>query len=117
MARLFRITPASVRLYAVGVHWALGDAGAAVEAGRGLHEAQFETGERKGRMRTDMARALWLWGKPEQTATELLAAMRVSPSEVRDRPSIRRIVAELHDRHPRTPGVRELVAATDLRSS
>ncbi|WP_331743741.1 helix-turn-helix transcriptional regulator (plasmid) [Streptomyces sp. NBC_00873] len=116
-ARLFRITPASVRLYAVGVHWALGDAGAAVEAGRGLHEAQFETGERKGRMRTDMARALWLWGKPEQTATELLAAMRVSPSEVRDRPSIRRIVAELHDRHPRTPGVRELVAATDLRSS
>ncbi|MDI5963432.1 helix-turn-helix domain-containing protein [Streptantibioticus silvisoli] len=110
--RLFPLTPAAVDLYAVGVHWALGDAGTALETGRRLHEDQFRTAERKGRMHTDLGRAWWQRGKPEQTAAELLAAARVSPSEVRDRPTIRQIVTDLHSRHPRTPGVRELVAVT-----
>ncbi len=109
--RLFRITPAAVDLYAVGVHWALGDAGAAIEAGQGLREGQFATPERKGRMHTDLGRAWWQWGKAEQTASELLAAVRVSPSEVRDRPAIRGIVEELRSRHPKVSGVRELVVA------
>ncbi|MGW2700815.1 helix-turn-helix domain-containing protein [Streptomyces sp. NPDC001340] len=109
--RLFRISPAAVDLYAVGVHWALGDAGAALEAGRDLRAELFPTAERKGRMHTDLARAWWQWGKPEQTASELLGAMRVSPGEVRDRPAIRAIVTELSSRHPRTPGVRELASA------
>ncbi|MEU0722872.1 helix-turn-helix transcriptional regulator [Streptomyces sp. NPDC006140] len=109
--RLFRISPAAVDLYAVGVHWALGDAGAALEAGRGLRADLFPTAERKSRMHTDLARAWWQWGKPEQTAHELLAAMRVSPGEVRDRPSIQAIVSDLSSRHPSTPGVRELALA------
>ncbi|WP_258017403.1 transcriptional regulator [Streptomyces noursei] len=53
--RLLPVTPAAVDLYAVGVPWALGDAGAALEAGRDLHEGQFPTPERKGRMHTDLA--------------------------------------------------------------
>lgn len=97
-------------LYAVGVHWALGDAGAALESGRDLREGQFNTTERKGRMHTDLGRAWWQWGKSEQTAAELLSAARVSPSEVRDRPAIRQIVSDLRSRHPRVTGVRELVA-------
>ncbi|MFI1867872.1 helix-turn-helix domain-containing protein [Streptomyces jumonjinensis] len=109
--RLFRISPAGADLYAVGVHWALGDAGAALEAGRHLRPDQFPTPERTSRMHTDLARAWWQYGKPEQTARELLAALRVSPSEVRDRPSIRTIVTDLSSRHPRTPGVRELTLA------
>ncbi|MYX26781.1 helix-turn-helix domain-containing protein [Streptomyces sp. SID8381] len=109
--RLLRISPAAVDLYAVGVHWALGDAGAALDAGCGLRADLFPTAERKSRMHTDLARAWWQWGKPEQTARELLAAMRVSPGEVRDRPAIRSIVSELSSRHPRTPGVRELTLA------
>ncbi|WP_217163527.1 helix-turn-helix domain-containing protein [Streptomyces sp. AC512_CC834] len=109
--RLFRISPAAVDLYAVGVHWALGDAGAALEAGRGLRADLFTTPERKSRMHTDLARAWWQWGKPEQTAQELLAATRVSPGEVRDRPAIRTIVGDLSSRHSRTPGVRELALA------
>jgi transcriptional regulator with XRE-family HTH domain len=113
--RLFSITPAAVDLYAVGVHWALGDAGAAIQAGRALHRDQFPTAERKGRMHTDMGRAWWQWGKPEQTANELLSALRVSPGEVRDRPAIRQIVSDLSTRHPRVNGVRELVAATGVR--
>ncbi|MEW1639826.1 helix-turn-helix transcriptional regulator [Streptomyces sp. NPDC093801] len=108
--RLFPITPASVDLYAVGVHWALGDAGTALEVGRNLQPGQFATAERKGRMHTDLARAWWQWGKPEETAGQLLAAARVSVAEVRDRPPIRQIVTELGARHPRVTGVRELVA-------
>lgn len=114
--RLFPLTPAAVSLYEVGVHWALGDAGAALHAGGGLHESQFATAERKGRMHTDLGRAWWQWGKPEQTADELLAALRVSPGEVRDRPAIRAIVGDLSTRYPRVAGVRELAAATGVRS-
>lgn len=115
--RLFPITPAAVDLYAVSVHWALGDAGAALEAGRDLREGQFTTPERKGRMHTDLGRAWWQWGKPEQTAAELLSAVRVSPGEVRDRPAIRQIVSDLRSRHPRVTGVRELAAAVNSAAS
>lgn len=115
--RLFSVTPASVDQYAVSVHWALGDAGAALEAGQSLRAAQFKTAERRGRMHTDLARAWWQWGKPEQTTAELLSAVRASPGEVRDRPAIRRMVTEIHSRHPRTTGIRELVKAAGLRST
>ncbi|MGC9442016.1 helix-turn-helix domain-containing protein [Streptomyces sp. WG5] len=109
--RLFPISPAAVDLYAVGVHWALGDAGAALEAGKDLRPDQFPTAERKARLGTDMARAWWAWNRPEQTARALLDAHRTSPGEVRDRPAIRSIVNALTERHPRTTGVRELHAA------
>ncbi|KUN17682.1 DNA-binding protein [Streptomyces corchorusii] len=109
--RLFPISPAAVGLYAVGVHWALGDAGAALEAGKDLRPDQFPTAERRARLGTDMARAWWAWNRPEQTARALLDAHRASPGEVRDRPAIRSIVNELAERHPHTTGVRELRAA------
>ncbi|KNE81425.1 transcriptional regulator [Streptomyces xinghaiensis] len=114
--RLFAIGPAAVDLYAVGVHWALGDAGAALEAGKHLRAAQFPTAERKARLGTDMARAWWAWQRPEQTARALLDAYRASPGEVRDRPAIRHIVTELAERHPRVTGVRELHAAVTQTS-
>ncbi|WP_329224681.1 hypothetical protein [Streptomyces sp. NBC_01460] len=104
-------------LYAVSVHWALGDAGSALEAGRGLRPGQFKTAERRGRMHTDLARAWWQWGKPEQTAAELLSAAQVSLSELRDRPAIRQIAAEVYGRYPRTAGVREMAAAAGLRTA
>lgn len=114
--RLFAISPAAVDLYAVGVHWALGDAGAALDAGKNLRPEQFPTAERKARLGTDMARAWWAWQRPEQTARALLDAYRASPGEVRDRPAIRRIVTELAERHPRTSGVRELHTAVTRAS-
>ncbi|MBT2674777.1 helix-turn-helix transcriptional regulator [Streptomyces sp. ISL-14] len=109
--RLFAISPAAVDLYAVGVHWALGDAGAALDAGKNLRPEQFPTAERKARLGTDMARAWWAWHRPEQTARALLDAYRASPGEVRDRPAIRHIVNQLAEQRPRTSGVRELHAA------
>ncbi|MEU6466125.1 helix-turn-helix transcriptional regulator [Streptomyces sp. NPDC046976] len=108
---LFAISPAAVDLYTVGVHWALGDAGAALDAGKNLRPGQFPTAERKARLGTDMARAWWARQRPEQTARALLDAYRACPGEVRDRPAIRHIVDELAERHPRTSGVRELYAA------
>ena len=113
--RLFTVSPAAVDLYAVGVHWALGDAGAALDAGKNLQPAQFPTAERRARMHTDLARAWWQWGRPEQSAHELLAALRASPGEVRDRPAILSIIADLTERHSRITGVRELAAATARR--
>lgn len=113
--RLFPVTPAAVDLYAVGVHWALGDAGSALEAGKDLRPERFPTAERRARMHTDLARAWWQWGRPEQAARELLAALRASAAEVRDRSAILSIATELADRHPRTQGVRELTAVIGAR--
>ncbi|RLL70509.1 helix-turn-helix transcriptional regulator [Streptomyces sp. Z26] len=109
--RLFNVTPAAVDLYAVSIHWALGDAGAALESGKDLKPEQFPTAERKARLGTDMARAWWAWQRPEQAVHALLDAYRASPGEVRDRPAIRQIVTDLTERHPRIAGVRELHAA------
>ncbi|MFJ5608472.1 helix-turn-helix domain-containing protein [Streptomyces sp. NPDC093221] len=106
------VTSAAVDLYAVGVHRALGDSGAALELGSKLRAGQFPTAERRARFHTDMARAWWQWGKAAQTATALMDALRVSPSEVRDRPALRRIVTDLRDHHPLVPGVRDLAALT-----
>ncbi|HKR52256.1 MAG TPA: helix-turn-helix domain-containing protein [Pseudonocardiaceae bacterium] len=111
----FTVTPAQVTLYRVGVHWSLGDAGAALHAGRGLHPGQFTTPERRGRLHTDIARAWWQWGKPEQTARALLAAHHQAPAEVRDRPAILKIVTDLAGQHPRVAGVRELATAVVRR--
>jgi hypothetical protein len=109
------MTPAQVALYRVGIHWALGDAGSAVNVGVRLHSGQFATRERRARLHTDMARAWWQWGKPEQTAMALAAAYREAPGEVRQRPRIRKIVTELAERHPRVSGVRELAHAVTRR--
>ena len=92
-------------------HWSLGDPGAALHAGRNLHAAQFPTPERRGRLHTDLARAWWQRGDPEQTARALLAAYRHAPGEIRERPSIRAIVTQLATRHPHVAGVQRLAAA------
>ncbi|MFF7492930.1 hypothetical protein [Streptomyces rubiginosohelvolus] len=93
------------------------DAVAALEAGRSLHEGQFSAPERKACMHTDLARAWWQWGKPEQTAAELLSALRASPGEVRDRPAIRTVVTDLRTRHAQTAGVRDLAASVGTRAA
>lgn len=104
------LTPAQVQLYKVGMYWALGDSAAALESARGLRPEQFPTPERRARLHTDLARAWWQHGRPEQTALALIAAHRQAPAEVTDRPGIRRIAATVTDRHPQASGVRELHA-------
>ncbi|MDQ3578695.1 MAG: helix-turn-helix domain-containing protein, partial [Actinomycetota bacterium] len=94
------ITPAQVQLYQVGVHWALGNSARALDSARGLRPAQFPTPERRGRLHTDLARAWWQHSHPEHTATALLAAHREAPTEVTERPAIRRIALDVINRHP-----------------
>ncbi|QXJ25880.1 helix-turn-helix domain-containing protein [Actinomadura graeca] len=106
----FTITPAQVTLYKVGVHWSLGDAGTAIDAGTDLHPSQFPTPERRGRLHTDMARAWWQWGRPDQAAHALLAAYHQAPGEVTARPSIRQIAVDLVQCHPRADGAHRLAA-------
>jgi hypothetical protein len=113
----FSVTPAHVALYRIGVHWSLGDAGAALSAGRRLRPEQFPTPERRGRLFTDLARAWWQWNKPEQTAQALITAHHHASAEVRDRPAIRHIVTDLAHRYPNVSIVRRLVAVVGLRSS
>jgi hypothetical protein len=108
-------TSAHVQLYQVGVHWAVGDSARALESGRGLRPAQFATPERRGRLHTDLARAWWQHERPEQTVASLVAAHREAPTELTDRPAIRRIALDVIDRHPRVSGARELRVA--LRSA
>jgi transcriptional regulator with XRE-family HTH domain len=109
------VTPAHVTLYEIGVHWSLGDAGAALHAARDLDPGQLPTAERRARLHTDLARAWWQWGKPEQTARSLIAAYRESPSEVTSRSSMRRIADDLAARYPKLPEVAELARLTAPR--
>ncbi|WP_440099727.1 helix-turn-helix domain-containing protein [Streptosporangium sp. H16] len=111
----FSINPAHVSLYEIGVHWSLGDAGAALHAGRDVHPSHLSTPERRGRLYTDLARAWWQWGKPEQTTVALLNAFRQSADEVRARPSIRAMAVTLIDQHPRVAGVQTLAVAIGHR--
>jgi hypothetical protein len=100
-----------VTLYRVDIHYALGDARTALHIGRDLRAGMFPTPERRGRLRTDLARAWWQWSKPKETAHALLAAYEHAPGEVGDRPSIWKIASDLAALHLRVPGVRELAAA------
>ncbi|MFG1963060.1 hypothetical protein [Nonomuraea sp. NPDC049028] len=113
-ARIPAMAPTAVpfaRLYRANIAYALGDPRTALHAARDLRDGMYPTPERRGRLRTDLARFYWQWGKPEQTTAALLEAYRHAPAEVRDRPSIRRIAAELVERHPRVAGVRQLAEA------
>jgi hypothetical protein len=83
----------------------------AVRAGQELRPEMYRTPERRGRYHTDMARAWWQLGKPEEAAHALLEAHREAPSEVRDRPRIRRVADDLTALHSRVAGVRELATA------
>jgi hypothetical protein len=99
------------RLYRANIAYALGDPRTALHAARDLRDGMYPTPERRGRLHTDLARFYWQWGKPEEATAELLAAHGHAPSEVLDRPSIRRIAAEVVERHPRVAGVRQLAKA------
>lgn len=97
--------------YRGNIYYALGDPRMALHAVRNLRDESFSSPERRGRIHTDRARMWWQWGRPEQATAELLAALRHAPSEVRDRPSIRKIAVELVDHHSRVAGVGRLAKA------
>ncbi|MEU8151811.1 hypothetical protein [Nonomuraea sp. NPDC048901] len=113
-ARIPAMAPTAVpfaTLYRANIAYALGDPRTALHAARDLRDGMYPTPERRGRLHTDLARFYWQWGKPEETTAALLTAHCHAPSEVLDRPSIRRIANELVERHPRVAGARHLARA------
>ncbi|GAA1884692.1 helix-turn-helix transcriptional regulator [Actinomadura bangladeshensis] len=103
----FPVDPAQVRLYELGVRWALDELGEAMRVGRTLRAVQFDTRERRARLYTDLGRVWWRAGKPDQTAAALLAAHRQSAAEIR-RPSIHALAQQVVRQHPRARGADQL---------
>ncbi|MGI5201603.1 helix-turn-helix domain-containing protein [Spirillospora sp. CA-108201] len=104
--------PTNVALHQVSIAQVLGDNGAAIAHAKALNPAAIPTAERRGRYWIDVARAWHQWGKPEACYRSLLAAERAAPAEVRYRPPVRRMTAELlrADRRGALPGLRAFAA-------
>jgi hypothetical protein len=99
--------PTNVAVYQIGIAEVLGDAGTAVAHARTIRPQDLPTPERRGRYWVDVARAYHQWGKHPQCYRALLAAEQAAPADVRYRPRVHRMVADiLHTDHPRTlPGL------------
>jgi transcriptional regulator with XRE-family HTH domain len=95
---------ATVTGYHVSVLHALGDAGHATHLAASLNPAALPTAERRARLRVDEARAWHQWGKYDNAFHALLDGYRHAPEEIRDRPAIRALVADLahHDQYNNT---------------
>jgi transcriptional regulator with XRE-family HTH domain len=87
--------PANVTLYQISIAQALGDNGTAIEHAKTINPAMIPTPERQGRYWIDVARAFHQWNKPEQCYRALLCAERSAPAEVRYRPPVHRMTADL----------------------
>jgi hypothetical protein len=100
--------PTNVALYQVSIAQVLGDNGTAIAHANAVNPAAIPTAERRGRYWIDVARAWHQWGKPEACYRSLRAAERAAPAEVRYRPPVRRMTADLlrADRRGALPGLR-----------
>jgi hypothetical protein len=104
--------PTNVALHQISIAQVLGDNGAAIAHAKVLNPAAIPTAERRGRYWIDVARAWHQGGKPEACYRSLLAAERAAPAEVRYRPPVRRMTADLlrTDRRGSLPGLRAFAA-------
>jgi transcriptional regulator with XRE-family HTH domain len=104
--------PTNVTLHQISIAQVLGDSGTAIAHARALNPAAIPTAERQGRYWIDVARAWHQWGKPEACYRSLLAAERAAPAEIRYRPPVRRMTADLlrADRRGALPGLRAFAA-------
>ena len=95
-------------MYEDSIAQVLGDNGAAIAHAKTLPPASIPTRERQGRYWIDVARAWHQWGKSEACYRALLAAERAAPAEVRYRPPVHRMTADLLriDRRAALPGLR-----------
>ncbi|MCW2943496.1 MAG: binding protein with helix-turn-helix domain [Actinoallomurus sp.] len=110
--------PTNVALYQVSIAQVLGDNGTAIAHAKSVNPAVIPTAERRGRYWIDVARAWHQWGKPEACYRSLLAAERAAPGEVRYRPPVRRMTADLLrvDRRGTLPGLRAFAARVGVRT-
>jgi transcriptional regulator with XRE-family HTH domain len=104
--------PTNVALYQISIAQVLGDNGAAIAHAKTIKPAAIPTSERQGRYWIDVARAWHQWGKYDACYRALRAAERAAPAEVRYRPPVHRMTADLlrADRNGALPGLRAFAA-------
>ncbi|WP_219471904.1 helix-turn-helix domain-containing protein [Nonomuraea rhizosphaerae] len=85
-------TSANVAVYRIGIHTALGDAGAALDHARTVDHRRLPTPERRARYWIDTARAWEAYGRSDQAVHALRAAERAAPEEI-SRPSVAAFVS------------------------
>jgi tetratricopeptide (TPR) repeat protein len=87
--------PNNVRQHRVTVALALGDAGTAITFARRVQLDKITLAERKASLSVDVAQAYIQWGRHDDGLSALRAAYRIAPQEIRSRPTVHRIVADL----------------------
>lgn len=87
--------PNNVRQHRVTVALALGDAGTAIAFARRVQLDKITLAERKASLFVDVAQAYIQWGRHDDGLSALRAAHRIAPQEIRSRPAVHRIVADL----------------------
>ncbi|MGH3681146.1 MAG: hypothetical protein ACRDT2_13000 [Natronosporangium sp.] len=87
--------PTNVISHRISAASALGDAGTAIAHAARVPPGAIRIPERLSRYWVDVARAYQQWGKPARCYQALLIAERHAPEEVRSRPVVRTLAAEL----------------------
>lgn len=101
-ARFAAFNGTGVGLYQVSIAQVLHDDGIAIAHAKTVNAQAIPTAERAGRYWVDVARAFHQWGRLPQCYQALRAAERAAPAEVRYRPPVHRMVADLMRRGRRS---------------
>ncbi|HYU65946.1 MAG TPA: hypothetical protein VEK09_04285 [Jatrophihabitantaceae bacterium] len=94
--------PTNVQLHRVNISTTLGDAGMAIDQARHVDLDQVSVLERRAMLYVDVARAYNQWGRYEQAYKAIRQAETIAPEEVRFRPAVHRLIADLVVRSPRS---------------
>ncbi|MEU4113338.1 helix-turn-helix transcriptional regulator [Kitasatospora sp. NPDC028055] len=110
-------SPTNVALHQVSAAVALGDAGAAVEAARPLLRRRIPAPERQAALWVDLARAFNQQGKLSEGYRALRIAERHAAEDIRRRPDIRELVADMtaRDRRGALPELRQFSRELGVR--
>ena len=87
--------PVNVLCHRVDVALRLGDAGTAIDHARRIDLDRLQTGERKGRLLLDTARALLMCGRHDRALHVVRAAEEIAAEEVTGRPAALRLVRDI----------------------
>ena len=102
-------SPTNVALHRVSAAVALGDAGAAIDTARPLLRCRIPAAERQAALWVDLARAFNQQGKLSEGYRALRIAERHAAEDIRRRPDIRELVADMtaRDRRGALPELRQ----------
>lgn len=89
------VTPANVGVWRTNIALENGDPGRAPEFARQVDRSALRSVQRRAHLHIGAGRGLFLAGRPDAAVRQFLAADAVAPAELRTRPSVREIVAQM----------------------